>query len=76
VKDLINENPAKDPLNETDSSNNLALPSDYRIIVLFRDPRAVINSIRNSPDAWQKGNYSCELNTLNLNTRFRQIQDF
>ena len=49
------ENPSKDSFNGAVSDNNLALESDYRIIVLFRDPRAIINSIRNSPDAWQQG---------------------
>ena len=62
------ENPSKDSFNGAVSDINLAsngavsrsnfaLDSDYRIIVLFRDPRAIINSIRNSPDAWQQGDF-------------------
>lgn len=28
---------------------------DVKVIMLFRDPRAIINSIRNSPDEWHNG---------------------
>lgn len=29
------------------------LPSDAKLVVLFRDPRAVINSVLQAPDEWQ-----------------------
>ena len=41
VSDLLSEIESVDP--------------EYRIVALFRDPRAIVNSIRNSPDPWTQG---------------------